>query len=197
MEKLTVDSMEKLKGTVEKCISDLAKKDDLTPAETRAALDGMQLRDALCCELDCEHEKEDMERSYGYSMRRSYSDGYSGHHSQPYRRYNITAYGRPMEYEMDRRYSGDYGVEGWYRSGDDRGSMRMSYCGPWDEGRYDPYWDYNYGRRMDGRHNYSSHSVADRIVSLIEHDVMGGNNSEYENEEAKKFIRMIRQAEMG
>ena len=176
-------AMEKLKGTIEKCIAELAEKSTLTPAETKAALDGMQLRKEICEEIDCQVMDEEMQRGdHGYS------GTYSGHH-MPYRRYNITAYGRPMEYEMDKRYSGDYGVEGWYRSGNDR----MSACGPWD-GNYDPYYD-SYGR-MDSRRHYSRHSVADRIVSLIEHDVMNGSNSEYENEEAKKFIRMIRQHEM-
>ena len=74
---MDLDSMKKLKGTVDKCIMELTKKNDLTPAETKAVLDGMQ----LCDMLD--------EKIEECKMKEEYSEmGYSGHH-QPYRRYDI------------------------------------------------------------------------------------------------------------
>lgn len=193
MEKLDVESMKKLKNNVDKCLAELTKKNDITPAETRAALDGFELRDRLCYEMECEDEEEKpMEK------RAAASYGYSGH-EMPYRRYNITAYGRPMEYQsspeyearMSHRdmYSGDYGIRGWYNSNSN--GMRNSYHEPWMGDRYDPY----YMGRGDESYRYSRHSVADRIVSLIEHDVMGGASSDYEKDEAKRYIHMIRQAE--
>ena len=187
---MEVESMKHGKATVEKCLEELFKKSDLTPAETKAALDGMNLRDLLTCEIeDCkmkEKEKEDME----YSER-----GYSGHDT-PYRQYHITSYGRPMRMSrsdgsyrpmrisyggrMMDDYSGDYGVQGWYRSGDD-----MSNCGP------DPYY-YSDGRYRED-HRYSRHSIGDRVVEKLEH-MMDTTSSEYEKEELHKFIRMVRSA---
>ena len=180
---LDVDSMKNLKGTVEKCLKDLAQKSDLTPQETKAALDGMELREILKCEIEDRKMLEHQE----YSER-----GYSGH-EQPYRQYHITSYGMPIRmnsmsygYPMphisyaDRDYSGDYGVNGWYRSGDGR-----SYCGP-DYYNYSP----EYSDRGRG---YSRHSIGDRVVEKIEH-MMDGTDSQYEKEELRKFIRMVRSA---
>lgn len=78
---MEIESLKKLKSTIERCIEDLSKKSDLSPAETKAALDGMQLREILCMEI------EDCEQSKAYSER-----GYSGYRSVP-RRYTMTAYG--------------------------------------------------------------------------------------------------------
>jgi len=180
---MDVEAMKKLKGTVEKCLDELAKKTDLSPAETKAALDGMELRDMLMCEIgDCK-AKEEME----YAER-----GYSGD-GRPYRQYHITSYGHPMRQSMrpmrvsydDRpmtNYSGDYGVQGWYRSGDG-----MSNCGP------DPYY---YDMRDDGRSyrndgGYSRHSIGDRAIETLE-KLMDTSKSDYEKEELHKFIRLIR-----
>lgn len=109
---MDLESLKKLKSTVERCIQDLANKQDLTPAETKAALDGMRLRDMLCVEIDdCEMQKEYSER------------GYSGYRSVP-RHYTMTAYGMEgmshypgQPRDARGRYSG---TDGWYRP--ERGS---------------------------------------------------------------------------
>lgn len=79
---LKVESMKNMKKAVEKCLDELMKKTDLTPSETKAALDGFRLHDELCCRIeDCENED-------------SYPDrGYSGCGSE--RPYHITSYGMP------------------------------------------------------------------------------------------------------
>ena len=65
---LKTESMKNMKKTVEKCLDELMKKNDLTPAETKAALDGFKLYDELCCRIeDCETEEKDV------------ANGYSGH----------------------------------------------------------------------------------------------------------------------
>lgn len=189
---LELESMKKLKSTVERCIDELAKKQDITPAETKAALDGMELREMLKCEIeDCkEKEKEDEE---GYSER-----GYSRYGERPYRQYRLTSFGRPMmsrsngSYRSRRRsygdremvdYSGDYGVQGWYRSGDGSNNSFN-----------DSYRSY-YGPDFSERSNrgYSRHSLGDRVVEKLEH-MMDTTESDYEREELHKFIRMIRSA---
>ena len=76
---MDIESLKKLKSTVERCIEELSRKSDLSPAETKAALDGMQLRDILCMEI------EDCEKPAEYSDR-----GYSGYRAVP-RRYTMTA----------------------------------------------------------------------------------------------------------
>lgn len=180
---MEVESMKKLKSTVEKCLDELSQKPDLTPAETKAALDGMELREMLKCEIeDCkmaDKEKEKYEEG-----------GYSGH-DQPYRQYHITSFGRPIRVSYGDRsyrsmpmYSGDYGVQGWYRSGDD-----MSHCG------YDPnyYRDGSMDYSERGMRGYSRHSLGDRVVEKLEH-MMDATDSNYEREELHKFIRMIRSA---
>lgn len=111
---MEIESLKKLKSTVERCIEELSRKSDLTPAETKAALDGMQLRDILCMEI------EDCEKPSEYSDR-----GYSGYRAVP-RRYTMTAYGmegmshypgQPRDHMG--RYSGEPMVE-------DRGYSRHS-----------------------------------------------------------------------
>lgn len=177
---MEMESIKKLKGTVEKCLDDLAKKPDLSPAETKAALDGMELRELLKCEIEDCKMKEDKE----YSER-----GYSSA-GAPYRQYHITSYGMPfrmtnadgsyrmphVSYDgrsMSDGYSGDYGVQGWYRS--NNGEMN----------RNDP--------EYSERRGYSRHSIGDRVVEKLEH-MMDKTDSDYERDELHKFIRMIRQA---
>lgn len=183
---MEAEAMKKLKATVEKCLDELAKKNDLTPAETKAALDGMELRDLLRCEIEDCKTKEEME----YAER-----GYS-RSDAPYRQYHITSYGHPMHFTGNQYsmrpmrvsydgpmngYSGDYGVQGWYRSGDG-----MSNCGP------DPYY---YGDRSyrDNMNGYSRHSIGDQVIQMLEKK-MDTTDSAYEREELKKFMRMIRSA---
>lgn len=152
---MDMESLKKLKGTVEKCIDELSKKTDLTPAETKAALDGMQLRDMLLCEIEqCKMQDE-------YSE----SNGYSGYPSFP-RHYNMTAYGQ----SAGRMYS------------EQNRSSRMGGSGA-------P----SYNSSHDGSYGYSRHSVGDRAVEKLE-NLMDSAQSEYEREEVKRFIRMIRQA---
>ena len=181
---MEMESMKKLKGVVEKCLDELAKKPDLSPAETKAALDGMELRELLKCEIEDCKMKEDKE----YSER-----GYSSH-DLPYRQYQMTSYGMPfrmthadgsyrsngssMYYDgpayADGRYSGDYGVNGWYRS--NNGSA-MRYESP------------EYAERRGS----SRHSIGDRVVEKLE-NMMDKTESDYEREELRKFMRMIRSA---
>ena len=84
---MEMESMKKLKATVEKCLEELSKKSDLNPAETKAALDGMELRELIQCEIDNCKAKDDAEK---------FDKGYSGH-DRPYREYYITSYGRPVQ----------------------------------------------------------------------------------------------------
>ena len=162
---MEMESMKKLKGVVEKCLDELAKKPDLSPAETKAALDGMELRELLKCEIEDCKMKEDKE----YSER-----GYSGH-EQPYRQYQITSYGMPFRMtHADGRYSGDYGVNGWYRSNT---APDMWHDSP----------------EYSERRGYSRHSIGDRVVEKLE-NMMDKTESDYEREELRKFMRMIRSA---
>ena len=179
---LKIEEMKNMKKTVAKCLSDLMKKNDLTPAETKAALDGLQLHDELCCRIeDCEKEEKktdgDMYAERGYSM-----------HGEPYREYHITSYGMPeramyseKNYRMPRpmEYAGNpnYGVHGWYQSN--------NYPVPMDDrGYYAP----EYTSRDMG---YSRHSISDRAVGSLEKlfDVAA---SDYEKQELRKYISMIR-----
>lgn len=79
---LKIESMKNMKKAVEKCLDELMKKSDLTPSETKAALDGFRLHDELCCRIeDCENEEVYPDRDYS---------------SRDYERpYHITSYGMP------------------------------------------------------------------------------------------------------
>ena len=80
---LKVESMTNAKKVVEKCLEELMKKSDLTPAETKAMLDGLRLHDELCCRIeDCNKAEDYPERGYSGSM-------------TPNHRYHITSYGMP------------------------------------------------------------------------------------------------------
>ena len=182
---LKTESMKNMKKTVEKCLDELMKKNDLTPAETKAALDGFKLYDELCCRIeDCETEEKDV------------ANGYSGH-DVPYRQYHITSYGMPEGAYSERNrgrmsysgahinYSGapQYGVHGWYQN--DRRMLddgMRSYC---DDPRY---YGPEYSERGRG---YSRHSISDRVVSMVEH-MMDTAESDYERQELQKYIRAIR-----
>lgn len=100
---LTMDDYKKLKGLVEKCVKELTEKKDLTPAETKAMKDGLE----VCDILEMKMEQKKMEDGMEYSERGYSRRNYSGHNA-PYRQYHITSYGRPMY----NGYSGDYGVQG-------------------------------------------------------------------------------------
>ena len=180
---LKTESMKNMKKVVEHCLEELMKKQDLTPAETKAAIDGFHLYDELCCRIeDCETEEKD--------ARNMMDSGYSGY-GEPYREYHITSYGMPERaiysnrsygnmnrgYYMDggMNYSGapHYGVRGWYQNNGYSGLPGY------------PTEHINAG--------YSRHSIGDRIVSLMEKE-MDKAESEYEREEIRKFIRMVRMA---
>ena len=183
---LKTESMKNMKKVVEKCLDELMKKPDLTPAETKAALDGFKLYDELCCRIeDCEmNENQKMEM------------GYSGR-GDPYREYHITSYGlperavysernvrmpRPMEYAGAPRY----GVHGWYQNASSYPMpMNGSYCD-------DPYYGAEYADRGRG---YSRHSISDRAVSCLE-QLFDSAASDYEKQELKKYISMVRAAGM-
>lgn len=181
---LDLDSMKKLKAITEKCAAELAEKPTHTPNETKALKDGLEVIDMLDAKIaECEMEKNGGGKVDMGGMEyaeRGYSRG--GH---PYRQYHITSYGHPVRvsYGMNPNmngYSGDYGVQGWYRSGDG-----MSNCGP------EPYYyDPEYSDRGRG---YSRHSIGDRAVESLEM-LMDKAGSEYEKDELRRFIHMIRSA---
>lgn len=148
------ETMKKLKSTVEKCIDELAAKPTLTPAETEALKNGLEVIDMLECKTD-ELEMKKYEDSARRSMRT-----YSGRSYAPIR----VSYNEPPI----TGYSGDYGVQGWYRSDD--GNM--------------------YSER---RRSYSRHSIGDRAVEKLE-NMMDTAGSEYEKEELRRFIHMIKSA---
>jgi hypothetical protein len=165
---LKTESMKNMKKVVEKCLDDLMKKPDLTPAETKAALDGFKLYDELCCRIeDCNMEEEYSER------------GYSGYEI-PYRQYQITSYGMPERAFANRhrgRMSRMDGSYDWYQSNHEYPMYRgmRSYTG-------DGYSE---------RRGYSRHSLSDRVVSMLE-KMMDSVESGYEQQELHKYIRAIR-----
>lgn len=175
---LKIASMENMKKVVEKCLDDLMKKSDLTPAETKTALDGFKLYDELCCRIeDCKNVEEQPER------------GYSGN-AMPHK-YHITSYGLPEMARSERNYSRmngySNGEHGLYQSNNYPMSMNdtRSYCD-------DPYY---YGPEHSERRGYSRHSIGDRVVSMVE-DMMDSAKSDYERQELQKYIRTIRAMSM-
>lgn len=168
---LKIESMENAKKVVEQCLEQLMKKPDLTPAETKALLDGLYLHDELCCRLeDCKKEE--------YSER-----GYSGYYD-PHRQYHITSFGMPERSMYDSRSYGHMmsrGTRGWYEPNSMR-SMNGSYCD-------DP--NYYGGEYSDRGRGYSRHSISDRVVSMVE-NMMDTAKSDYERQELEKYIRAIR-----
>lgn len=209
---LKTESMKNMKKTVEKCLDDLMMKNDLSPAETKAAIDGFHLYDELCCRIeDCEAE-EKKEKNPGEFAERGYSM-----HGEPYREYHITSYGMPeravysdRSYGTHREsyaaesmdYSGRprYGVRGWYQNngypmserrysgypGYPAEHMNASYCD--DPNYYGPEY-------VDRGIGYSRHSISDRAVSCLE-KLFDTSASDYEKQELKKYISMIRAAGM-
>ena len=171
---LKIDSMENAKKVVEACLEELMKKSDLTPAETKALLDGLYLHDELCCRIeDCKKAEDYPERGYSRA-------------SEPYREYHITSYGMPERsmYENHRGYGhvAANSNRNWYDTNDSMRSMRGSYCD-------DPYY---YGEDYSDRgRGYSRHSISDRVVSMVE-KMMDTAKSDYERQELEKYIRTIR-----
>lgn len=191
---MEVESLKKLNSTVEKCIEELSKKQDLTPQETRALIDGLMAREMLNTEIeDCEaggyKDTDEMysERSsylrrgsYAWNARTggSYDNGMSGNGS----------YGKPMH---DNR--------GWYQSNGQNQMMNgqsglPSYPAQYMNQSYcDPYY---YGGDMGMRgYGYSRHSVSDRAIEQLEH-MMDTSESDFERQELRKYIKMIRAAGM-
>ena len=168
---LKIASMENMKKVVEKCLDDLMKKSDLTPAETKTALDGFKLYDELCCRIeDCKNVEEQPER------------GYSGN-STP-RHYHMTSYGLPEMARSERNY---HDSRDWYQGNNYPMSMNgmRGYCD-------DPYY---YGSEYSERRGYSRHSIGDRVVSMVE-GMMDSAKSDYERQELQKYIRTIRAMSM-
>lgn len=197
---LKTESMENMKKVVAKCLDELMMKPDLTPGETKAALDGFKLHDELCCRIeDCKNE-EDMKSDY--SDRRYSERGYSGYSSSN-RPYHITSYGYPERAYSERnsrRMSRDSGTSygysngpsygysdapGWYQSNNYpmpmRGYGHESYYGN----------QYNNGSEYSDRRGYSRHSIGDRVVSMVE-KMMDSAESDYEKQELQKYIKTIR-----
>lgn len=174
-----VESLKKLKQATVKNINELGKKSDLSPAETKALVDGFELMDRLCYEIeDCEMKEENEKAQYS---------GYSGHgemYATP-RRYSITSYGRPRGSMRMSYGDGPYMEQG--RSYTDSMMHGRSYAGPMGYQYDDPMY---YG---DGR-GYSRHSIGDRAISCLERE-MDSVGSDYERRELRRFIEMIRSAE--
>ena len=193
MPEIDKDILKKIDKNIVKCINELGKKDDINPAETKAFLEGVQAREWIACQLEeCEQKEHEDDMKKG-------SYGYSGH-GDPYRRYSITAYNAPPMHDsygnrMMPRYSGDYGVEGWYRSGDDR--RYQAGVWPMDEYGNDLREGMSRGMSMTNAEHreYSRHSVADRIISIIEKSKELGDMTPFEQDEVRRVIRMIRTAE--
>ena len=198
---LKTESMKNMKQVVAKWLDDLMKKNDLSPAETKAAIDGFHLYDELCCRI------EDCEAAENKPETEMYSEGGYSRHGDPYREYHITSYGmperavysmrgprmshgnihmpRPMEYsEGNDWYRGNnYSMaeNGYARlPGYPMEHMRGSFC--------DPYY-------ADRGNGYSGHSIADRLVSLVE-GMMDSTQSDYERQELQKYMRAIRAMSM-
>lgn len=186
---LKTESMKNMKKVVEKCLDDLMNKPDLTPEETKAAIDGLHLYDELCCRIeDCEKQEDQKKMEQGYSG-----------HGDPYREYHITSYGMPERSMYSERSYGmpryserpQYGVHGWYQNdyqnlpGYPAEHMRASYCG-------EPYY---YGPEYSERRGYSRHSISDRAVSCLE-QLFDSTASDYEKQELKKYIMLVRNAGM-
>lgn len=172
---METETLKKLKSNIEKSVDELGKKSDISPAETRALLDGLQAHDILDCKIEeCKMKEEYKE------------DGYSGHRYYP-RHYDITAYN---DRGMHRDYSGDYGVEGWYRSNGMRDDMyyddRMAYNSM-------PNGSYRHSMRRSYNDGMSRHSLVDRMISAIESKVQPA--SDFEADEMRRYIHMLRQAE--
>lgn len=202
---LKIESMKNMKKTVEKCLDELMKKNDLTPAETKAAIDGFHLYDELCCRIeDCEAEEE--KKDTGAYAERGYSM-----HGEPYREYHITSYGMPeraiysgrsyggikpnIHIPRPMEYSGapQYGVHGWYQSNypsaEDGYARLPGYPYEHMNGNFgDPYY-------ADRGIGYSRHSISDRAVSCLE-KLFDTAASDYEKQELKKYISMVRAAGM-
>lgn len=162
---LDLDSLKNLKKTVAKCITDLGKKSDLSPQETKAAYDGARLYDWLC-----ETVEECEAGEYG-------NGGYSE------RRYSMRSPMRhmPMNYPMNHGYSSYPGYPSEF--------MNTSYCDPYT---YDSGMKMSSNRMSHGE-CYSRHSIGDRAVERLE-NLMDSAGSEYEKEQLHKYIRMIRAA---
>lgn len=166
---MDLDFLKTLKKTTEKNLAELAKKNDMSAAETKAAKDAMELLDYLDCKIE-ECKMEEREKEYSQ---------YSGHDMdrRPFREYQITSYRAPhgnVSYDgrsygryydsMDRRSYGDYPMHNG-----------MSYYG-------DPY-----------SIGYSGHSIGDRAVSLME-GMYDDAKTDYERKQVGRFIEMIRSA---
>lgn len=162
---LDMESMKKLKRTVEKCLSELSKKEDLTPQETRAALDGAMLHEKLCEMIeDCKMEEEYSERG---SSRRGSRRSYRGGSYDSYGSYEN--YGTPY-----------YGERDWYHGP----SMRGSYDGSYEA--------YNSGRRRYSRHSIGDRAV-EKLENLM--DSAGSEYEKEQLHKFIKMIRMAAEEE--
>ena len=167
---MDVESLKKLKQLTEKNIEALGKKNDVSSAETKAAVDGFELIAWLDGKIEECEMKDHMEPQY------SGCDPYSQPYAQP-RRYNITSY-RQSGSGMSRSSYGD----------------PMSYGGMYPNNQYRSYM----GPRMDASYTddrgYSRHSINDRAVACLER-MMDEASSDYERQQVHRFIEMIRSAE--
>lgn len=179
---------EGLREIAVKQLAEIHQKGSMTVPEAEAAKIAM-------CLIDMFDEKlEDMgEEEGGYSersSRRSYARrqsnaSYEGGRS---RRGSQNSMGYPIYDEEDYFMEGGRGG-----GGSSRRSSRGSYEGGSYEGR-SMRGSYE-NQRRDNRGRYSSHSINDRIVSMMER-MMDGVESEYERQKLQEFMRYIREDEM-
>ena len=165
-----VESLKKLRELTVKNVKELAKKNDLNPAETKAMLDGFKAIERIDEHMQkCKMEENGMSQYSGHGEMEMYATP---------RRYNITSYGDPNGYAY---YDNSMAMNNSM-------ARRRSYANPMGHNQYmgQPY----YGD-MRG---YSGHSFKDRIIACLEHE-FDTTNSEYETQQLHRFIDMIRSAE--
>lgn len=180
-----VESLKKIKQATVKNINELGKKTELTSAETKAAIDGFNLLDRVCEEIEeCGMKENESEYS-----------GHNGGYVNP-RRYSITSYGRTRGRRSS--YGEPMDSHGYYRNEPMSYGGSMAYENSMARNRsynglmsYAPYMDPMYYGEPQG---YSRHSIGDRAISCLERE-MDSVGSEYERQELRRFIEMIRSAE--
>lgn len=151
-----------------KQLGELHQKGSMSNSEAEAAKVAMCLIDMIDERVPGEGEEGE------YSERRS-------SYGHPYRRYNITSYedGRSM------RGNRSYGMYPMYDDYYPMGSYREdAYHGSYEN------------QNRDGRGRYSSHSIDDRVVSMLE-GMVDGAKSDYEHQRLMEYIRYARSKEQG
>lgn len=159
-----------LKSIALKQLEELHRKGSMSPAEAEAA------KTAMCIIEKAKEAIEKDEMGSDEYSRRSYA--------QPYRHYTIDSYadGRFMR-------GGSYGMYPMYDDYAMESPRGGSYRG--DSYRGDSYA--NQSRDRNGR--YSSHSIDDRVVDMLE-KMVDSAKSDFEHQKLMEYIRYVRSREM-